>query len=141
MDETTNNQHTNWFAFSLTIAFVVVVTALVGFLYFNKQKAEPASSKANTQVVAVASVSITKDGFVPATIQIKKGSQVTWTNNDTNLHQVVTDSHPAHTNLKGLDSDPLAAGESFTFTFEKTGTFSYHDEMNPLNIKGTVIVK
>ena len=141
MDETISNQHTNWLAFSLIIAFVVVVAALVGFLYLNKQKAEPASPKATPQVVTVASVSITKNGFVPATIQIKKGSQVTWTNNDTSPHQVITDPHPSHTNLKGLDSDPLAAGESFTFTFEKTGTYGYHDEMNPLIIKGTVIVK
>jgi len=137
----TENKHTNWFAFSLIIAFVVVVAVLVGFLYFNKQNEESTSSKTTTQPVAVASVSITKDGFVPATIQIKKGSQVTWTNNDTNPHRVVTDPHPAHTNLKGLDSDPLATGESFTFTFEKTGTYGYHDEMNPLKIKGTVIVK
>ena len=139
MDETTNNQHTNWLAFSLIIAFVVIVVALVGFLYFNKQKST--GSKTTTQPVTVAAVSITKDGFVPATIQIKKGSQVTWTNNDTNPHQVVTDPHPTHTNLKGLNSDSLGQGESFTFTFEKSGTFTYHDEMNPLNIKGAVIVK
>ena len=135
----TDTQHTNWLAFSLIIAFVVVVAVLVGFLYLNKQKTT--SSKTNTKSVAVASVSITKEGFVPATIQIKKGSQVTWTNNDTSPHQVVTDPHPSHTNLKSLNSDSLSQGESFTFTFEKTGTFGYHDEMNPLKIKGSVIVK
>jgi plastocyanin len=137
----TDNKHTNWPAFFLIIAFVVVVAVLVGFLYFNKQKEESNSSKKTTQSVVAAAVSITRDGFVPATIQIKKGNQVTWTNNDTNPHQVITDPHPSHTNLKNLDGDPLAAGESFTFTFEKTGTYGYHDEMNPLNTKGTVIVK
>ena len=140
----TENKHTNWLAFFLIAIFVVLLAVLLGYLYLNKGKVTlttQKSTKTTTTAVSTASVSITKDGFVPATIQVKKGTAVTWINNDTNPHQVVTDPHPKHTNLKELDSDPLAVGESFTFTFEKTGTFTYHDEGNPLNMKGTVVVK
>ena len=145
--ETENNQRTNWLAFLLIAVFVVLLVALVGYLYLNKGKTTSTTtttsttSSAKTTPVLAATVTITKDGFVPATIQVKKGSQVTWTNTDGATHQVVTDPHPAHTNLKSLDSDPLGQGDSFTFTFEKTGTYGYHDEMNPLKFKGTVIVK
>jgi plastocyanin len=143
----TDNTHTNWFAFFLIIVFVVLLAVLGGYLYLSKGKKTSTTATTSTTPltkttpVLVANVSVTKDGFVPATIQIKKGSQVAWTNNDSSPHQVITDPHPTHTNLKSLDSSSLGQGESFTFTFEKTGTFTYHDEMNPLNLKGTVIVK
>ena len=139
--ETENNQRTNWLAFILIAVFIVLVAALVGYLYLNKEKTISPTSTTKTTPVTTADVSITKDGFSPETIQMKKGSQITWTNTDEATHQVVTDPHPAHTNLKSLDSDPLGQGDSFTLTFEKTGTFTYHDETNPLKFKGTVIVK
>jgi plastocyanin len=145
--ETENKQHTNWLAFFLIIVFVVLLAVLIGYLYLNKGKATSTTTTTSTTPttkttpVTTANVSITKDGFVPATIQIKKGGQVTWTNTDSTSHQVITDPHPAHINLKDLDSDPLGQGDSFTFTFEKAGTYGYHDEMNPLKFKGAVIVK
>mgnify|MGYP000128981068 CR=1 FL=1 len=145
--ETENKQHTNWFAFFLIIVFVVLLAVLAGYLYLNRGKTTSTTdttsttSSTKTTPVTTANVSITKDGFTPATIQVKKGTAVTWTNTDGATHQVITDPHPAHTNLKSLDSDPLGQGDSFTFTFEKAGTYGYHDEMSPLKIKGTVIVK
>ena len=43
--------------------------------------------------------------------------------------------------LSGLtDSDVLDPNDSFSFTFENTGTFTYHDELNPSKFKGTIIV-
>jgi len=140
MDQTTNNQRTNWLAFFLIIVFVVLLAVLAGYLYLNKGKTTSTPPTTETTPVSVAAVTITKDGFTPTTIQVKLGTAVTWTNNDSATHQVVTDPHPGHTNLKDFDSDPLGQGDSFTFTFEKTGTFTYHDEMNPLKSKGTVIV-
>jgi len=145
--ETESKQHTNWLAFILIAVFVVLLAVLAGYLYLNKGKTTSTTtttsttSATKTTPVSVAAVTITKDGFVPATIQVKKGTAVTWANTDGATHQVVTDPHPGHSNLKDLDSDPLGQGDSFTFSFEKTGTYGYHDETNPLKFKGTVIVK
>ena len=89
-----------------------------------------------------AQVVITKDGFSPETITVRRGTQVTWTNEDRNPHQIASDPHPAHKNLPGFDSpEPLLLKESYSYTFEKTGTFTYHDHLNPLKLKGTVIVE
>lgn len=94
-----------------------------------------------TKIVSPAQVSIAKNGFVPQTIQVKKGQSITWTNTDKNPHQVASDPHPTHTNLPGFDGqEALATNDSFTYTFEKVGTFTYHDNLNPLKFRGTVLV-
>lgn len=87
-------------------------------------------------------VMITATGFIPATVTVKAGQQITWINQDKSLHQVASDPHPFHTGLAGFDSlEPLKVNETYAFTLEKSGTFTYHDHLNPLKLKGTIIVK
>jgi len=91
-----------------------------------------------------ANVSFTKDGMSPATVTVAAGTQVAWTNNDDAPHQVAADPYPLHNSIEGFDSDvTLQKDEVFSFTFEKTGTYSYHDHLNPLDTRrqGTVIVE
>lgn len=87
-------------------------------------------------------VTMTANGFSPETIQIKKGQTVEWTNNDTAPHQIGADPYPSHSSLPGFFSErPVAQGETYTYTFEKTGTFTYHDNTKPDSYRGTVIVE
>ena len=66
---------------------------------------------------------------------------VTWTNNDKAPHIVASDPHPSHTNLEGLDSiSDIAPNNSYSYIFEKTGEYTYHDHLNPFKFKGTVVV-
>lgn len=82
--------------------------------------------------IDTAEVSITNSGFVPATISIRAGDQITWTNNDSVPHQVAADPHPAHDSIVDFDSSiALQPGDSLSFFFETAGTFSLHDESNP----------
>ena len=90
----------------------------------------------------VAQITVTAQGFVPQTILVKKGSTLKWTNRDNKPHQIASDPHPTHTLLPIMGKGKLMpAGSSFTLTFDRTGTFTYHDEQNPLKFKGVVIVK
>jgi len=88
-----------------------------------------------------ADVSITAGGtFSPATITVKKGTTVTWTNTDGAKVWIASDPHPVHTDYPGLDSHTdIGAGESFSFTFDKVGSWTYHNHLNP-TVKGTVVV-
>lgn len=89
-----------------------------------------------------AQVSIKATGFSPQTLQVKKGTQVIWLNLDARPHQIMTDPHPLHNSLSQFQQNsPLKQGDTFSFTFDKTGTFTYHDETNPLKVKGIVIVE
>jgi len=58
---------------------------------------------------------------------------VTWTNNDSVPHTVTQDGG-------GLTSKAINPGETFSFTFDTAGSFSYHCEFHA-NMKGTVTVK
>lgn len=71
--------------------------------------------------------------YVPATITIKAGTTVTWTNKDSVRHTATSDT--------GLfDSGLFGKGESFSYTFTEAGTFTYFCTPHPY-MKGTVIVE
>src|SRR5688572_2163589 len=79
-----------------------------------------------------ADVSITAGGtFSPATITVKKGTTVTWTNAGSAKVWIASDPHPVHNGYPGFDSGTdLSAGESFSFTFDRPGSWGYHNHLN-----------
>ena len=80
------------------------------------------------------SVSISNFTFSPASITVKKGTKVTWTNNDSTTHTVTeTDSQ------KGPDSGSMSRGATYSFTFDTAGTYHYHCNIHP-QMTGTVTV-
>ncbi|HEY2686300.1 MAG TPA: cupredoxin family copper-binding protein [Steroidobacteraceae bacterium] len=71
--------------------------------------------------------------FSPATITVKAGATVTWTNLDEEPHTVYSDA--------GLfRSGALDTKDSFSFTFEKPGTYHYLCTIHP-KMLGTVVVE
>lgn len=86
----------------------------------------------------VASMTMNADGLVPATVTIEKGQEVTITNADTAAHRLTADQ----SQLPNFDSvDMLNQGDSYTYTFEQSGTYHYYDPSNPTVFIGTVTVK
>lgn len=116
------------------IAVVVLGTILVVWLV-NRSKSTPTFKVA-------AKVEITTSGFSPLTIHVKKGERVTWVNKDEKPHQVASDPHPTGDLLPSLMSEePLLQDEQYTAIFEKAGTFTYHDYLDPVGYRATVIVE
>src|SRR5215218_402122 len=102
----------------LLITAVTALTALVG--------AAPA-------VPATVTVSITRTGFVPGNLTVKQGDVVTWTNADTQTHQVASQNPP-------FASPILSPNQTFSFTFTKAGKANVTDPLNK-NRKMTVTVE
>jgi plastocyanin len=88
--------------------------------------AAPASTATRT-------VQIRSTGFVPATVTINQDDSVTWTNTDTQNHQVVA-------NDGSFASPILAKGKTYTHVFRSGGTFRYHDGLHP-TLRGTITVR
>ncbi len=89
---------------------------------------------------ATASVSITSNGFEPSSITVRNGGTVTWKNDDTRTRQPAVDPHPAHSNLPGFDAvGGVQPGRTYSYTFTKSGTWTYHDHLMPI-YTGTVVV-
>jgi len=71
--------------------------------------------------------------FAPLTVTIPAGTTLTWTNRDDEPHTVVSDT--------GLfRSGALDTNESFSFKFEKPGTYHYECLIHPTQMMGKVIV-
>jgi amicyanin len=77
-------------------------------------------------------VSIKDMKFQPATLEIKVGETVVWTNNDDRDHTVVG---PKDT----FKSDNLRPGSAYSYQFTKAGTFDYTCTYHP-RMKGTIKV-
>jgi plastocyanin len=77
------------------------------------------------------SVSIVNFSFSPASLTVSVGTKVTWTNNDSTTH-TVTDDH-------GAFNQSLPPGQTFTFTFTKAGTYTYHCNIHR-SMTATIIV-
>jgi plastocyanin/rubrerythrin len=70
--------------------------------------------------------------FMPAMIEVPVGTIVTWTNQELNPHSVIADEG-------AFESETLGDGESFTFTFEEAGSFTYYCGFHTM-MKGEVVV-
>jgi plastocyanin len=76
--------------------------------------------------------------YIPSVIVIEKGKQVTWVNEDSAFHSITSGYYGAPTDL--FDSGHLDPFESYTLTFDKTGTYDYFCTLHPW-MKGQVIVE
>ena len=72
------------------------------------------------------------NGWNPSAITVKKGETVTWINEDPNgAHWPASSPHPAHTDYPEFDPKaPIAPGQSWSFKFDRVGTWHYHDHLN-----------
>jgi plastocyanin len=99
-----------------------------------KSNSSSSSSGDSGKAVSTDAVKIDNFSFSPATITVKKGTKVTWTNNDSTTHTVFeTDGKT------GPKSDRLNQGDSYSFTYDTAGTFKYICGIHP-DMKGTVVV-
>ncbi len=128
----------------LILVAVEVVLIAGAYNLGTRQKSsstQEAPTSLDEKIKGTAIVSVTNKGFTPGTITVSKDTLITFTNKDSKQHRVSSDPHPTHTKLKGFDSPNLKKGESYFFLFDKKGTFTYHDHLNPLKFQGTVVVQ
>lgn len=123
------------------VLIVIVVLLMVGWFLIRQGTSSRFTQIIPQPVIPQAQVTINSTGFLPQTLLIKKGTQVTWINTDKKSHQVVSDPHPVHSQLPALnETKPITSNSSYSYIFSTSGTFTYHDEQNPLKFKGTVVV-
>lgn len=109
-----------------------------------KENASKPQNRSNT-------VRFTDNGFNPSTLTIQKGEEVVFLDESSRTMWVATDNHPTHTKYDGTSLrshcsgstdtfDQCETGSSFSFTFNKTGSFGYHNH-KPFVSGGTIIVE
>jgi plastocyanin len=101
----------------------------------NKSNTSSTASNSN-QTSATGKVDIRNMMFTPSQITVAKGGAVTWTNNDSTAHTVVDDL----SNVGGPNSGNIEPGATYSFTFDKAGSYQYHCSIHPY-MRGTIVVK
>lgn len=114
---------------AVTILLAALMSGCGLFSYAKKSNPPPPP----IQISNGAAVQIVNFSFQPATVHIKAGMTVTWTQKDSTPHTVTS------TNPLGLDSQSLSQGQEYAYTFKTPGTYEYHCSIHP-SMKGTVIV-
>lgn len=102
-------------------------------------------------VPMTAMVTYNGSSFSPSEVTIKKGGTVTFLNEGNVSMWVASGPHPEHTGYSGTTRsahcpdtsnaafDQCASGNSFTFMFQKVGTWPYHNHLNA-GVFGKVVV-
>ncbi len=123
------------------LGLFLVLVAVWGMYYLATSKSltstnvQAPSVPMTTPSVALSSaVAIQNFSFIPASLTVKTGTKVVWTNSDSVSHTVTSDVGGI------LDSSTIAPGQSFSFTFTKSGSVAYHCAIHP-GMKGTVTVE
>ena len=89
-------------------------------------------SSTSTPAVPANAVDITME-FSPSTLNVSVGDTVTWTNKHTMTHSATADNGT-------FDSGNLAPGETYSFTFDTAGTYTYKCNIHS-SMTGTIVVE
>jgi plastocyanin len=119
---------------------LIIIYGLAGILAIRDSTHAPPeipgpSSLATSAATQVVNVSIDNFKFTPTELTVPVGTTVKWTNRDDVPHTVTSKDDPSAFDSKALDTD-----QSFSFTFAKPGTYSYHCKIHT-HMTATIIVK
>jgi plastocyanin len=93
-----------------------------------------------------ATITIGSNGAVsPSQVTINVGQSVTFVNNDTRLHDMASNPHPAHTECPPMNAaGALSPGQTkLTNAFTVARTCGFHDHNNPdsAGLQGSIIIR
>jgi len=128
---------------TIIIGIVVVVIIVGAFMWMKKDnsstmqmqhsQSSSQTSPATQKTVGKNAVAIQNFAYSPATITVKVGESISWTNQDSAGHSATADD-------SSFDTGVLPQGQSKSLRFAKAGTYTYHCSVHP-SMKGTVIVQ
>ncbi|MBI2086052.1 cupredoxin domain-containing protein [Candidatus Daviesbacteria bacterium] len=85
-------------------------------------------------------ITLDSSGFSPNSLTVKAGDKVTWVNKSGADASVNSSPHPTHTDYLPLNLDAFPDNGTLSLTFDKSGTYKYHNHLNPSQF-GTIVVE
>lgn len=121
--------------------FLIVVAAV--FLLVNRPEVEettlPSQIENGDEAVVSETVIYSDEGFHPAIVTVLEGETVRFYNDSSRNMWVASNPHPTHTIYPEFDqSTAVDSGGSFDFTFNRIGTWEYHN--HTFSLHGGVII-
>lgn len=123
---------------------LIFVMFLAGCAAYGPKATTEATETPTVTTGAEKIVEITSTGFSPNTLTINAGDKVIFVNKDGAPHWPASAVHPTHCEYKGCGvfdaRKGLAQDESYPMVFDVTGSWKYHDHLNP-GMTGIVVVQ
>ena len=135
---------------------IVLVIITVAVVYNKKTVVAPASTETTTtdqtqntlppgndsvDMSATTTITYTDSGFSPSTVTIDQGDAVVFENKSSKSFWPASGEHPTHLLYPEFDAKKaIAVGSSYSFTFEKVGSWPFHNHMKSGDM-GTITVK
>jgi plastocyanin len=117
-----------------TVAVALLAVGVFGACSGPKTSSAPAAPAAQARVTIVSDAA-TIGAFTPPSVTASVGQTVAWVFQDTNPHTVTADDDSFTSPKSGL-----ANGKTYSHTFDKAGTYTYHCFIHP-QMLGTVVVR
>jgi plastocyanin len=86
----------------------------------DKEAKPPSSAQGSVPLSGDAPVRIVNYEFKPQNVVVRPGTKVTWTNDDTTIHDI-KDTSPLATPV----GNDMAKGDRFSITYAQPGSYSY----------------
>lgn len=90
-------------------------------------------------------ITITSAGVSPKTLTVPRGSQVTFVNNDAQIHDELSNPHPEHTDCPELNSvgfmNPGQSKQTQNLNTAKTCGYHDHELFTDARWQGTIIIQ
>lgn len=130
----------NRYKFKAIVILAVVLVLVTLITYVSSSKNNATETKISELSPAI--VNITSSGYSPSTLNVDVNQPVEWFNQSPSPHEVNSDPYPNNSNTPSFnDNNPLQQSNSWFYVFDKAGTYTYHDDLNPYSFKGTIVVK
>lgn len=117
------------------LALTVIATVVAVLIGCNSNPSNSYGGNSSGSPPPPNTVVMTGSTFSPSSLTIKKGTTITWKNNDAAIHTSTSDT--------GVwDTGDMSNGASKTTTFNTAGTFNYHCIYHQaMGMTGTITVQ
>jgi len=122
--------------------FLLLIAGVVAALTVTRASSALSGTTANSSNTYAASscflpvpvAMVSGNLFSPASLTVKAGCSVTWTNNTSTSHNTIS-----NTNV-WVSPNPMGLNATFTYQFNSTGSFPYKCTRHPGGMLGTITV-
>lgn len=116
-----------------------LVLVLVGGYFFWPKTTQPQIASVPVEIPTAQETIVEKvdNGFFPETVTIKKSTAVKFVNKSSTPMWIASAPHPIHTDYPEFNQKEN--GDTFIFTFDKVGSWKYHNH-SPFSAGGVVVV-
>lgn len=125
-------------AFIVSFAGLALLGGIIAWIVLAPRAEESVVDARGQEKVSIV---LTDEGFAPRYVRISAGTEIVFTTTRSYQFWPASNEHPAHTIFPDFDPRrPLEPNEAWSFTFERSGEWRFHDHVRSY-YTGTIYVE